>query len=139
MRSLKPVRSRQCIVSLAALLALFGCSGDDGPSEPGNGADATVGVQNNLFSPSAVTVALNGTVAWQWNSGGVAHNVTFTDASIPGSGDRTSGTFERTFSTAGSFAYQCTIHPGMTGSVNVTASGTGGGGGGDDDGGGGYP
>lgn len=139
MRSLKPIRSRRYIVPLSALLILLACSGDDGPSEPTNGdADATVGVQNNLFNPSAVTVPVNGTVAWQWNSGGVAHNVTFADPSIPSSGDRTSGTFERAFSAAGSFAYQCTIHPGMTGTVNVTAGGTGGGGG-DDGGGGGYP
>jgi plastocyanin len=136
MRSLKPTRSRRYIVSLSAFLTLLACSGDDGPSEPTDGeADASVAVQNNLFNPSAVTVPVNGTVAWQWNSGGVAHNVTFADGST--SGDRTSGSFERTFSTAGAFNYQCTIHPGMAGRVDVASSGGGGGGG--DDGGGDYP
>jgi plastocyanin len=131
--------ARNPVLPLATILSLVGCGGDDGPSEPTNGgADVTVTVQNNNFSPSSAAVAVNGTVVWQWNSGGVAHNVTFADPGIPGSGDRTSGTFERTFSTAGSFAYQCTIHAGMTGSVNVTTGGTGGGGGGGDDG-GGYP
>jgi plastocyanin len=133
---LKLTEPRRLLVAITTLLILVGCGGDDGPSEPTDGgADATVAVQNNLFNPSAVTVPVNGIVAWQWNSGGVAHNVTFADGS---SGDRTSGTFERTFSTAGTFNYQCTLHPGMTGSVAVTASG-GGGGGGDDGGGGGYP
>jgi plastocyanin len=138
MRSLKPSEARRLLVALTTLLILVGCGGDDGPSEPTDGgANATVGVQNNLFSPSTVTVAVNGTVAWLWNSGGVAHNVTFADGST--SGDRTSGSFERIFSTVGAFNYQCTIHPGMTGSVNVTASGGGGGGGGGGDDDGGYP
>jgi copper binding plastocyanin/azurin family protein len=38
-----------------------------------------------------------------WNSGSIA----------PG------GTFPRTFSSAGTFQYHCTIHPGMVGTVNV--------------------
>jgi plastocyanin len=136
MRLFNPTEPRRALVALTAFVILVGCGGDDGPSEPTNGgADATVTVQNNLFSPSAVSVPINGTVAWQWNSGGVAHNVTFADGST--SGDRSTGTFERTFTAAGSFGYQCTIHPGMAGTVNVSAGGTGGGGGGDD--GGGYP
>ncbi len=119
--------------------ALLGCSGDSSPAAPENPGDAgpTVTVSNNLFSPTPVEVPVNGTVTWAWNSGGVEHNVTF--QTEPSSGNRSSGSFPRTFSTAGSFPYVCTSHgaEGMSGVVNVTAGtgGTGGGGGG----GGGYP
>jgi plastocyanin len=125
---------------VAAAIAGLACSGDDGPSEPGdtNNTSPTVTVTNNLFNPSALSVPVNSTVTWQWNSGGVAHNVTFQDGTA--SADLTSGSFPRTFSTAGNFPYMCTLHPGMAGSVSVTAS-TGGGGGdtGGDGGGGDYP
>ena len=139
MCSLKSVISTGYIVPLSAFAVLLGCGGDDGPSGPTNGGtDVTVTVQNNSFSPSNAAVPVNGTVTWQWNSGGGAHNVTFAPDG-PTSGDLTSGTFARTFTAAGSFGYQCTIHPGMAGTVNVTAGAGGGGGGGGGDGGGGYP
>jgi plastocyanin len=119
----------------------LGCSGDDGPSDPGNGdSDFTVSVVNNAFSPSALSVPVNSTVTWQWNSSGVVHNVTFQD--VPPSASQATGSFSRLFSAAGTFAYVCTLHaPSMSGTVTVTASGGGGGGGGggDDGGGGGYP
>jgi plastocyanin len=122
--------------------ALLGCSSDSSPSEPGNNGDTgpTVAVRNNLFDPTPIEVPVNGTVTWVWNSGGVEHNVTFQTG--PSSGNRTSGSFPRLFSSTGSFPYTCTIHAleGMSGVVNVTAGtgGNGGGGGGGGDG-GGYP
>ncbi len=126
---------------------LVGC-GSDSPTDSGDppAGGSTVTVTNNRFNPTPIAVALNGTVTWQWNSGGVAHNVTFQDG--PASGNRTSGSFPRTFQTAGSYPYVCTIHvaEGMSGIVNVAAAsggtgGTGGTGGDDDgdDGGSGYP
>jgi plastocyanin len=136
--------NRVHLLPAMAAAALLGCSGDGGtgaPEDPGNGGP-TVAVTNNLFDPTPVEVSVNGTVTWVWNSGGIAHNVTFQTGT--NSGDRSSGSFPRTFPTAGSFAYVCTIHAaeGMSGVVNVTAGtgGTGGsgGGGGGGSGGGGY-
>jgi plastocyanin len=128
---------------LAAVVAvsLLSCSGGGGVNEPEDtgGTGSTVGVRNNLFDPATLQVSVNSTVTWQWNSGGVEHNVTFETG--PSSQNRTSGSFSRLFETSGSFPYVCTIHAleGMSGVVNV-AAGTGGGGGGGDggDGGGGY-
>jgi len=122
----------------AGAAALLGCSGDSSPSQPGDlPSGPTVAVSNNLFAPATVTVPVNSTVTWQWNSGGVEHNVTFEAG--PSSGNRTSGSFPRTFQAAGTFTYVCTIHGAqvMSGVVNVTA-GTGGSGGGGGGGGGGY-
>ena len=125
------------ILAVAAALACSG--GDDGPSQPGDGAtDFTVSVVNNQFSPSSLSVPVSSTVTWQWNAGGVEHNVTFQDG--PASGNLTSGSFPRTFSAAGTYSYVCTLHAaqGMTGTVTVTAT-AGGGGGSGGGGGGAYP
>jgi plastocyanin len=80
---------------------------------------ANVTVGDNFFSPDSVRIAVGGTVTWDWGAGGVTHNVTFTpSAGVPADiANRNSGTQSRTFSTAGTFIYRCTIHAGMNGSV----------------------
>lgn len=127
-----------------ATIALLGCGSDSptGTDDPPD--DNTVLVRNNQFSPTPLSVAVNETVTFQWNSGGTLHNVTFQDG--PASPSQGAGTFPRAFQTAGSYPYVCTIHvaEGMTGVVTVTGAtgGAGGGGAGDGDGGGGsggYP
>ena len=130
---------------LLAALAALACSGDDGPSQPADGNDATtVTVGNNVFTPSSLSVPVGSVVTWQWSSNGVVHNVTFEDGVT--SDNRSSGSFLRTFTAAGTYPYECTIHvgQGMTGTVTVTATTTGGGGGstgggGTGGGGGNYP
>jgi plastocyanin len=128
------------------VIALLGC-GSDGPSGTDDQPDDnTVLVRNFQFSPTPISVAVNETVTFEWNSAGTVHNVTFDDG--PFSPSQGAGSFARTFTAAGSFPYHCTIHVNeqMVGVVNVTAAtgGAGGaGGGGADDGdgggGGGYP
>ncbi|HEX7918114.1 MAG TPA: plastocyanin/azurin family copper-binding protein, partial [Gemmatimonadales bacterium] len=61
-----------------------------------------------------------GLVVWTWHSGGITHNITFTEA-ITGSGDKATGTFTHVFTTPGTYHYHCTIHSGMTGTVVVAA------------------
>ena len=134
------------LLAVAAALVVLGCSGDDNPTQPpGGSGNPTVQVGTPSgglsFNPSSVTVPLNGTVTWNWNSGGVAHNVTFPDGS--NSGDKSSGSFQKVFGTAGTFNYICSIHgAAMSGTVTVSGSSgqTGGNGsGGGNGGGGGYP
>jgi plastocyanin len=63
-------------------------------------------------------VAVGATVTWTWGSNASnGHNVTF--AGGPASDTQVSGTFQRTFNTAGTFSYQCTVHGPMTGEVRV--------------------
>lgn len=84
-------------------------------------AAVTVNVANNTFNPQNVTVAVNGSVTWQWIGPTVPHNVTF--AAMAGAplpiADRTSGSESRQFTQAGTFTYQCMNHVGMTGQVTV--------------------
>ena len=85
------------------------------PSTPQ--ATDKVTVENNQFTPQDVQVSPGTTVTWTWGAGAATHNVTFADGVT--SNDRASGTYTRTFATAGTFPYSCTIHPGMTGTVTV--------------------
>lgn len=82
-------------------------------------ANATVQAGNdNLFTPRVVAIARNGAVTWTFGS--VAHNVTFGGQNAPASIDATASTsVPRTFTNNGTFAYQCTIHAGMNGTVYV--------------------
>ena len=64
-----------------------------------------------------VTVKTGGTVTWTFADNGIAHDVTgdgFKSATM------TNGTYSHTFDKAGTYAYDCTIHPFMKGKVEVT-------------------
>ena len=83
-----------------------------------------VTVGDNFFSPSSLTIQVGDTVQWNNASGGNAHNVTANNGSFA-SGTSSSFTFSRTFNSAGTFGYQCTIHSGMNGSITVQSDGGG--------------
>jgi plastocyanin len=81
-----------------------------------------VAVANNSFTPNAITISVGTPVTWQWQGTTSLHNVTFagTPAGAPADiANRSSGSDQRTFNTAGTFTYQCTNHPGMNGTVTV--------------------
>ena len=104
---------------VSALLApgLAACSDSSGPDE-----DETVTIEmrtGNVFSPASPTIDAGTTVRWI-NEDAVAHNTTSSTAGLWASSNLAEGgTFQRTFATAGSFPYECTIHPGMTGTITV--------------------
>ncbi len=88
--------------------AAAGCSGSAG---------TPVAIQDFSFSPTSITVAVGGVVTWA-NAGATNHTVTFDGGPDCGT-VRPTATVTRTFAAAGSFAYKCTIHPQMTGTVVV--------------------
>ena len=118
------------VLPCAALLAIAACSsgGSDGGSGPPPGPpappplSATVqATSGSVFQPASVGIRTGGTVTWAFGS--LGHNVTFADvvgapADIPGA--NTSTSIARSFPTAGSYPYQCTLHPGMNGTVAVS-------------------
>lgn len=111
----------------AVMATAAACSDYTGPGDPGTpppgtppSATASVSVQDNQFVRSAVSVLEGGTVTWAWQ-GGNLHNVTFSGGG-PASATQTSGTFDRTFATAGSYSYNCTVHgQSMSGTITVVA------------------
>jgi plastocyanin len=87
----------------------------------GGSPGATVQATDDLaFAPQTVTVSVGQVLQWK-NTGQVMHTVTFdgaqsclTDAQLNGG-----STWDVTFSQAGTYAYRCTIHPQMTGTITV--------------------
>jgi plastocyanin len=86
------------------------------------GAAVTVG-PNIQFSPTAVTIPVGGRVTWTWATNSLSHSVQWLTGPAPlpaSSAVQTSGTYAVTFTTAGTYTYNCFVHGnGMTGSVVV--------------------
>lgn len=122
--------ARWVLVAAALLQESCSSSGPKGPpgspsSDPPtlavsvaaqSGSDGYGGV-GYLFSPSTVNLLLGGTVTWN-NSSGDAHTVTIGGVSNPlGNGTQ----YVQTFNAAGNFPFSCSLHAGMSGTVNVTS------------------
>ncbi len=80
---------------------------------------AEVTMPGNTFSPFLTTIGVGGTVTFRFGS--VDHNVIFqsvagkpTDIQIT-----TNANVARLFSTKGLYGFDCTVHPGMSGQVEV--------------------
>ena len=86
---------------------------------PGSAAQTT----STYYSPSTITVVIgvNNTVTWV-NNDDAPHTVTADDGSF-NSGNMNSGqSWTHTFSTPGTYAYYCSYHPWMKGTVIVEGS-----------------
>lgn len=107
----------------AALALLSAACGSSSPSAPTVSADVTISMVgdrgNQSYAPNPTTMRVGQTVAWK-NNDTTAHDAT-QDASRFQSGTITAGSTSSpiTMSTAGTFAYHCTIHPGMVGTLIV--------------------
>jgi plastocyanin len=91
------------------------------PPNPGAPRSATVTTPGESFNPAAVTIGVGGTVTWQF-TGSTRHNVTFSGTAPPGGNipDTNAGSsVQRQFTAAGTYAYTCTRHDGMNGTVVV--------------------
>jgi uncharacterized protein (TIGR03118 family) len=89
-------------------------------------ATAQVSVVNNQFVPATTNIQVGDRVIWTWPGGAFNHNVTSTSApqAWPASPTKSGPyTFTNTFTSAGNFPYECTIHAGlgMVGNIAVTA------------------
>jgi len=127
---------RRILVALCAVLALAlglaACGGSSGggstsastsapsSSSGGSGGGVTIKMQNIQFSPKDTTVKVGDKVTWT-NDDNTDHNVTADSGADFKSKDFGNGaTFEFTPDKAGTIKYVCTIHPGMTATLNVT-------------------
>jgi plastocyanin len=103
-----------------ALASVVACSSNDAAAAK---PVATTEVQlpkSYRFEPVAITVPVGSTVTWT-NDDNFTHNVTF-EGSEPMTMSPGAST-TRTFDSAGTFPYQCTLHPqDMQGTVEVTGS-----------------
>ena len=118
---------------LALGLVVAGCGDDDDddggggggggasteqPAGGGGGGGANVTMKGIAFNPAEITIKAGDTVTWT-NDDDTEHTVTSDDDAFD-SGDISGGdTFEQTFDEAGEFAYHCSIHSQMSGTITV--------------------
>ena len=82
---------------------------------------ASVAIPAKLFSPAYVQIVRGDSVVWR-NGDFVSHDVAASDGSFNSGPLGRFGTFAQRFDTLGTHAFLCTIHPFMTGVVDVEAA-----------------
>jgi plastocyanin len=134
------------LMSCLALGLVVTACGDDDDDGGGGGADTAepapsggakkeepaaagktveVAMKDIAFDPDTITVKKGTTVKWT-NEDSVGHDVTKSGGVGPdfSSGDagglQQGDTFEEKIKTPGKIDYVCTVHPNMTGTINVT-------------------
>lgn len=120
---------RRTALLIAATLSIAGApAAAHGASEHGAGHGATgdpaatgthpVAIAKRAFAPARVTALEGDTVDWR-NEDFMIHNVSAAAGAIFSGGLGRGERFAHRFSDAGSYPYLCTIHPFMTGQVDV--------------------
>jgi plastocyanin len=118
---------------LALALAISACGSDDNgggstaasttstsSSASGGGGEVEIKMENVQFAPKDTTVKVGQKVKWV-NEDSVDHDVTAdSGADFKSDSFGKGGTFEFTPDKAGTIKYECTLHPGMTATLNVS-------------------
>jgi plastocyanin len=80
----------------------------------------SVGVKDFFFDPAALTAAQGDTVRWT-SSGAVAHTTTSTITGVVGWNSTLSpgASYSKQLPGAGTYAYRCVFHAGMSGNVRI--------------------
>lgn len=126
----QPVRLFVCTLTMSVAALVASCGGRSYGSSPASPtpvsgtADLTITITGmngaQSFSPNPASVRVGQTVAWR-NADSLTHTATSAgtgfDTGNVGAGATSTPVM---MGTAGSFDYRCRIHPGMTGTVNVT-------------------
>jgi plastocyanin len=131
------------ILGIMTAASLAGCGSDSTGTDtnpPGgrnlgaNQISIVVGAQTkgtNAFTPNPLDVSLaaSGLVTWfnddatssgAYGDTGITHNITADDGSFTSGLLPAGQSFRVPFSAAGTYAYHCSIHPTMKGTVTVT-------------------
>ena len=110
---------------LSAAVALFSsCGASDPVATTDVCVSTTFCATNFLFTPSAATRGQGATIAWG-NNASTTHNVTFDNASAASAAGLTAGDINpgailtRVVTGKGTFAFHCSIHPQMTGTLTI--------------------
>ena len=91
-------------------------------------ADQEVAARNLAFTPNKVALTPGDTLTIRHDDGAIAHNLQFSDETTRRAEAGTGWTVQRTFTAAeqraAPYTFFCSLHPGMSGSVYVNATGT---------------
>jgi plastocyanin len=116
---------RKVFVGLAVfgLLAGAACSSDGGkkdgkpsPTSPAGPAAATIKASGTTWDPQEVSIKTGDVVEWSVD-GSIVHDLKGDE----GVSHKAASNFKQThrYGKPGTYAFQCTIHPGMNGTVTV--------------------
>ena len=119
------------LTALIVVAALAGCGGDDSSGGGGAGSNAAasnekcasdavvIKMVNIKFDPAKATAKVGQSVCWE-NEDTVDHDaVAQSGASFKSDLFHKGQTFTTKVDTPGTVKYECTIHPGMTGQIDV--------------------
>jgi len=97
-----------CLISIALL------------ASPAFASDKSVTIDNFTFNPQRLTIKAGTTVIWT-NQDDIPHTVASTTKAFKSKVLDTDDKFSFTFTTPGEYAYFCSLHPHMTGTIVVEA------------------
>lgn len=118
-------------IGTVTILTLAGCGGDDDSADTtvapaATATDAPVAANADAaitiagFAFSGVTDVTVGTTVTITNTDSAPHTWSADDGAFDSGSIAPGGTFEFTFTEAGTFAYHCNFHPSMSGTITVT-------------------
>jgi plastocyanin len=114
-------RATALALGLASLALAAGVVAHEIEAKPSAAPAIEVRIDNFTFEPATITVAPGTTVTWI-NADDIPHTVAADDRSFHSKPLDTDDHFSFTFTSAGEYAYFCSLHPHMTGKVLVEAS-----------------
>ena len=114
------------IVIAAVLVTASACGQTSMPTTPspatgGTNVSIVSGARTlttTAYNPNPIRVSVGGTVMWM-NNDSITHTSTLDNGTWDSGTIAPGASFSRTFPTAGTFSYHCSIHPNMIGTVTV--------------------
>ncbi len=92
---------------------------DPEPDAENDAGDPAVAIVGFSFEPATISIDVGDTVLWI-NEDSARHNVTSDDDVFASDNLADGESFTHTFDEAGTFDYVCTLHSGMSGTVEVS-------------------
>jgi plastocyanin len=119
--AIRPAPRRRVLAAGTSLLAIVFALGIAAASTAST--DLEVSIVSRAYQPATLTITAGQTVTWT-NHALTPHTVTAVAGQFDSGRIDPGESFTVTFATPGTFAYTCTIHPSMHGSVVVLAAGS---------------
>ncbi len=114
----RPVLVRRTSLAAAATVALLAAG--TATLATAAGGDARVVLKDVAFNKPLVRIHPGARVTWSWEDPYTNHNIhSRSSPRFKGASTRQKGTYTVRFTKKGTYRYECTIHPGMYGTVVV--------------------
>jgi len=118
-----PRSMRALLALLVGLVVVAGCGGDDDGGTAGSSAACpsgavTIKMVDTKFDPETASVKAGQEVCWV-NEDSIQHNAVAENDAFKSELFNKGETFTATVDQPGTIKYVCTVHPGMTGELEV--------------------